>query len=86
MLDRFDHVFALDVSGTRAVRSDVTLTAIDPFDDAVSSGMDLYDLFIDRRRWPERMLTGYRATREALTPFVRRPAQRRARGKEAAGS
>lgn len=86
MLDRFDHVFAVDVSGRGDVRSDDRLTPIDPFDDEVSAGMDLYDLFIDRRRWPDRMLAGYRATREALGPFTRKPAERRAGGKEAAGS
>lgn len=77
MLDRFHHVFALDVTGRGDVRGDDRLTVIEPFDDLVSSGMDLYDLFIDRRRWPERMLSGYRATREALTPFTRDPAQRK---------
>jgi predicted acylesterase/phospholipase RssA len=78
MMDRFDHVFALDVTGRNDIRSDVRLTPIEPFDDQVSSGMDLYDLFIDRRKWPDRMLSGYRATRDALTPFTRGPAQLRA--------
>ena len=86
MLDKFDHVFALDVTGRGDVRPDARLTAIDPFDEVVSAGMDLYDLFIDRRRWPDGMLAGYRAAREALTPFTRRPAERRAGGREAAGS
>lgn len=76
MLDRFDHVFALDVSGRGDVRADDRLTPIEPFDDLVSSGMDLYDLFIDRRKWPERMLAGYRAGRDALGPFTHEPAQR----------
>jgi hypothetical protein len=49
--------------------------------------MDLYDLFIDRRKWPERMLTGYRAGRDALSPFTRQPAQRRSSGgRKAAGT
>src|SRR3954447_25781093 len=87
MIDRLDHVFALDVSGRSAVRGDVRLTPIEPFDDLVSSGMDLYDLFIDRRKWPERMLSGYRSTRDALTPFTRQPTQRRTTSaKKAAGS
>ena len=85
MLDRFDHVFALDVSGRGDVRADDRLTPIEPFDDLVSSGMDLYDLFIDRRRWPDMMLAGYRSGRDALTPFNREPAQRRPTRK-AAGS
>jgi hypothetical protein len=87
MMDRFDHVFALDVSGRGAVRGDDRLTLIEPFDDLVSSGMDLYDLFIDRRKWPDRMLSGYRAGRDALSPFTREPAKRRpSRGRKAAGS
>jgi predicted acylesterase/phospholipase RssA len=88
MIDRLDHVFALDVSGRRDVRADDRLTPIEPFDDLVSSGMDLYDLFIDRRRWPDRMLTGYRAGRDALTPFTKQPVQRRpsSSGRKAAGS
>jgi predicted acylesterase/phospholipase RssA len=88
MIDRLDHVFALDVSGTRDVRADDRLTPIEPFDDLVSSGMDLYDLFIDRRRWPDRMLAGYRAGRDALTPFTKQPVQRRqsSSDRKAAGS
>lgn len=88
LLDRFHQVFALDVSGRADVRGDDRLTTIEPFDDPVSAGMDLYDLFIDRRKWPERMLSGYRAARETLTPFTRNPAAGRtgARGRQAAGS
>jgi len=77
MMDRLDHVFALDVTGRGDVRGDDRLTAIEPYADLVSSGMDLYDLFIDRRRWPDCMLAGYRAGRDALTPFTRNPAERR---------
>jgi predicted acylesterase/phospholipase RssA len=87
MLDRFDHVFALDVSARHAVRADDRLTPIEPFDDLVSSGMDLYDLFIDRRKWPDMMLAGYRAGRDALSPFTRLPAHRRpSSGRKATGS
>src|SRR3954447_6769267 len=87
MIDRLDHVFALDVSGRVDVRADDRLTPIEPYDDLVSSGMDLYDLFIDRRRWPDRMLAGYRAGRDALTPFTKQPVQRRrSGGRKAAGS
>jgi predicted acylesterase/phospholipase RssA len=86
MLDGFDHVFALDVSGRRDFRGDDRLTPIEPFDDLMSSGMDLYDLFIDRRRWPDMMLAGYRAGRDALSPYTRQPGQRRAAaGRRAAG-
>jgi len=77
MIDRVDHVFALDVSGRGDVRGDDRLTPIEPFDDLMSSGMDLYDLFIDRRRWPDCMLAGYRAGRDALAPFTRSPVQKR---------
>jgi hypothetical protein len=48
--------------------------------------MDLYDLFIDRRKWPERMLSGYNAARLALTPYTREPAGHQAPGRRAAGS
>jgi predicted acylesterase/phospholipase RssA len=87
MMDRFDHVFALEVSGRRDVRADDRLTPIEPFDDLMSSGMDLYDLFIDRRKWPDLMLAGYRAGRDALAPFTREPAERRpSSGRKAAGT
>lgn len=87
MIDRLDHVFALDVTGRGDVRADDRLTPIEPFNDLVSSGMDLYDLFIDRRKWPERMLAGYRSGRDALSPFTRQPAQRRSSAsRKAAGS
>jgi NTE family protein len=86
MIEPLDHVFALGVRGREDVRPDSRLTPVEPFDDLVSSGMDLYDLFIDRRRWPELMLAGYRAGREALAPFTRSPARDRARGREASGS
>jgi NTE family protein len=87
MIDRLDHVFALDVTGRRDVRADDRLTPIEPFDDLVSSGMDLYDLFIDRRKWPDMMLAGYRAGRDALGLFTRELPQRRpSSGRKAARS
>jgi predicted acylesterase/phospholipase RssA len=86
MLDHFDHVFALDVQGHKQSRSAGSLTRIDPFEQGISAGMDLYDLFIDRRGWPDGMLAGHRAAREALAPFAKRPAARRVPGKEAASS
>ncbi len=85
MIEQLDHVFTLDTNPRGAVRGDDRLTPIEPFEDSLSSGMDFYDLFIDRRRWPDRMLAGYRATRDALTPFTRAPA-RRAPRRKAAGS
>jgi NTE family protein len=87
MMEPFDHVFALDVQRRDAVRGDVRLTPIEPLDDQVSSGMDLYDLFIDRRAWPDWMLSGYQAGRNALVPFTREPTQRgSAHPRKAAGS
>src|SRR3954452_16272468 len=87
MIDRLDHVFALDVQGRGHVRGDDRLTPIEPFDDPVTSGMDLYDLFIDRRSWPDCMLAGYRAARDAFAPFTRSPVQRRpSNTRKAAGS
>ena len=87
VLEGLDHVFALDTRGRGVVRSTDTFTAIEPFEETVSPAMDLYDLFIDRRRQPEFMLAGYRAAREALAPFARDPAQRRGDSrKEARGA
>jgi NTE family protein len=53
-----------------------TLTVIDPVDYSLLRGVSFYDLFIDRRRWPEIMHSGYEAMTEALKPFrrARRPA------------
>jgi NTE family protein len=53
-----------------------TLTVVDPVDYALLRGVSFYDLFIDRRRWPEIMRHGYDAMSEALRPF--RAAPRRA--------
>ena len=86
MLDKLAHVFAVDVSGDVDVRPSDRFTSIGPFDDRVSAGMDLYDLFIDRRQQPDLMLAGYRAARDALSPFTRRPAAHGGRRREATGS
>ena len=80
------HVFAVDVSGDVDVRPSDRFTSIGPFDDRVSAGMDLYDLFIDRRQQPDLMLAGYRAARDALSPFTRRPAAHGGRRREATRS
>jgi NTE family protein len=55
------------------------LTLIDPIDYTLLRGVSFYDLFIDRRRWPELIRQGYRATRRALNSFadVHRAARRR---------
>jgi predicted acylesterase/phospholipase RssA len=84
MLEGLDHVFALDVTGRGAVRPTDTFTVIEPFDERVSEAMDLFDLFIDRRRQPEFMQAGHRAARDALSPFVHGPAQRRTGAKREA--
>ena len=48
------------------------LTIIDAADPRLCRGAWLYDLFIDRSRWPELIRTGYERTSAALTPFTRR--------------
>jgi NTE family protein len=48
------------------------LTLIEPVPYEDVRGAAFYDLFLDRRRWPELMRRGYEATVEALRPF-RRP-------------
>jgi len=46
-----------------------TLTIIDAADPRLCRGAWLYDLFLDRSRWPELIRTGYERTTEALRPF-----------------
>jgi NTE family protein len=46
-----------------------SLIVVDPVDYSLLRGVSFYDLFIDRRRWPEIMRLGYEATRAALEPF-----------------
>lgn len=53
-----------------------TLTIIDAADPRLCRGAWLYDLFIDRSRWPELITVGYERTTRALAPMRRR---RRAR-------
>jgi hypothetical protein len=45
------------------------LTLIDPIDSKLLRGVSFYDLFIDRRRWPELIRQGYLVTRRALRAF-----------------
>jgi NTE family protein len=47
------------------------LTLIEPVDYSEVRGAAFYDLFLDRRRWPELMRRGYEATVEALRAFRR---------------
>lgn len=47
------------------------LTLIEPVEQSEVRGVAFYDLFLDRRRWPELMRRGYEATVEALRPFRR---------------
>jgi hypothetical protein len=57
------------------------LTLIDPIDYRLLRGVSFYDLFIDRRQWPEPIRQGYRAARGALEAFGAhqgKPARRRA--------
>jgi NTE family protein len=45
------------------------LTLIEPVDLDEVTGLNFYDLFLDRRRWPDIMRRGYEATVAALEPF-----------------
>jgi NTE family protein len=55
------------------------LTIIDPSDHTLLRGVSFYDIFIDRRTWPQLIRTGYERTRAALDAFSRaRTAKRRA--------
>jgi hypothetical protein len=49
-----------------------SLTLIEPIPHDELHGFAFYDLFLDRRRWPDLMRRGYEATVEALAPFRRR--------------
>jgi NTE family protein len=82
---RFDRVLALDFApkatgdGARAElarrsrsRLGESLTLIGPIPPDESYGFAFYDLFLDRRRWPDLMRRGYASTVEALAPFRRR--------------
>jgi len=51
------------------------LTIIDAADPRLCRGAWLYDLFIDRSRWPELIRTGYERTTRALAPMRRRVAR-----------
>jgi len=55
------------------------VTLIEPLEPGETRGAAFYDLFLDRRRWPELMRRGHEATVEALAPFrTQRRATRRA--------
>jgi hypothetical protein len=49
---------------------------IEPIPHNELHGFAFYDLFLDRRRWPDLMRRGYAATVEALAPFRRRRSSR----------
>jgi hypothetical protein len=53
-----------------------SLTLIEPIPHQELHGFAFYDLFLDRRRWPDLMRRGYESTIEALAPFRRRPRRR----------
>ena len=60
------------------------LTLIEPADPEDVHGFAFYDVFLDRRRWPDMIRRGHAAAIEALAPFRARP--KAARGPAAAGS
>jgi predicted acylesterase/phospholipase RssA len=45
------------------------LTLIEPVDLKEVTGLNFYDLFLDRSRWPDLMRRGYEAASAALEPF-----------------
>ena len=49
-----------------------SLTSIAPIPQEELHGSAFYDLFLDRRRWPDLMRRGYSSAREALAPFSAR--------------
>jgi NTE family protein len=49
-----------------------SLTLIEPIPHEELHGFAFYDLFLDRRRWPDLMRRGYESTVQALAPFRRR--------------
>jgi len=55
------------------------LTLIDPIDYKLLRGVSFYDLFIDRRHWPELIRQGYSTTRRALEAFSAPHRQQRSR-------
>ncbi|MGZ4234271.1 MAG: patatin-like phospholipase family protein [Solirubrobacteraceae bacterium] len=67
---------AYHVEFARRARRDLgdALTIIDAADPRLCRGAWLYDLFIDRSRWPELIRTGYERTTRALAPMRRRAA------------
>lgn len=59
------------------------LTLVEPVRLDEVSGLNFYDLFLDRRRWPELMRRGYEATVAALEPFRAATSSGRAAGRRA---
>jgi hypothetical protein len=57
-----------------------SLTLIEPVPHDELHGFAFYDLFLDRRRWPDLMRRGYEATVEAPARFRRKRSPGRARG------
>lgn len=53
------------------------LTLIEPADPDDVHGFAFYDVFLDRRRWPDLIRRGHTATVDALEPFRQRPKQAR---------
>ncbi|HKP91495.1 MAG TPA: patatin-like phospholipase family protein [Thermoleophilaceae bacterium] len=49
------------------------VTLIEPVEPGETRGAAFYDLFLDRRRWPELMRRGHEAALDALEPFRAKP-------------
>jgi NTE family protein len=62
----------VEIARRGAKRLGRKLTLIEPVPHEEQRGVGFFDLFFDRRRWPELMRQGYEVTGEALAPFRRR--------------
>jgi NTE family protein len=71
---RISKVQHLELARTSQRRLGERLTLIEPIPVEDVRGFTFSDLFLDRRRWPELMRSGYSAASEALAPFRKRRA------------
>jgi predicted acylesterase/phospholipase RssA len=73
-----DSVARAELARRSRERLGESLTPIEPITDANARGFSFSDLFLDRRRWPDLMRGGYSSAVDALAPFSRARARRRA--------
>ena len=79
---------AYHVEFARRARQELgdALTIVDAADPGFCRGAWLYDLFLDRSKWPELIRSGYERTTEALAPMRRRVPRSNGRARAAAAS